>query len=117
MKLQSMMTNRKPNLYLFPATMLCLHLILAISGFYLSAAYQADLDVKTAEYEEARSRLPLIREARLNADFILDVMSTNVENSRVLVGLFRMLAATGAVVVFLSVASLIQIYKQRGEQN
>ena len=61
MKLQAMMTKRKPNLYLFPATILCLHLMFAVAGFYLSAVFQVDLEAKTAQYQEARNRLPLIR--------------------------------------------------------
>ena len=112
-----MMTKRKPNLYLFPATILCLHLMFAVSGFYLSAVFQVDLDAKNSQYQEARNRLPLIRETQLNTDFILEVMSTNVGTSRIFVDLFRMLAAVGAVVSPLSVASLIQIYKLRKESD
>lgn len=113
MKLTTRMSNKRTSLYLFPAAMLCLHLMLAVSGLLLSSAYQVQVDAKTAELFEARTRLRDINESELNKDYILGIMSRQIEEYRIFARLFRILAAVGAVVSCLSIVSLIQIYKRR----
>lgn len=117
MKLTAGRSNKRTSLYLFPAAMLCLHLMLAVSGLLLSSAYQAQVDGKSAELFEARTRLRGINENELNKDYILGIMSRQVEEYRVFTRLFRTLAATGAVVSCLAAASLIQLYKRRHDDS
>ena len=108
------MPTRKSSLYLFPTILLLLHLMFAACGFYLYTAFRTDVETRTAEYEQTRSRLRLINETQLNKNFILEVMATNVEDSETFRELFGILAMIGALASCLSIISMMQIYKQRG---
>ena len=107
------MINRKNNLYVIPVIMLLLHLMFAGFGFYLYTAFKIDLVSRTTEFLDARSRLQLVNETQLNKDFILAVMSNNVEDYETFMQLFKVLAAIGAVASCLSVAWIIQLHSDR----
>src|SRR3990170_2780398 len=104
MKQRQPMKTRKTSLYLFPVILLLLHLMFAGTGYYFFTVFRADLFSRTAEYKQIERRLQLTDETQLNKDYILEVMSDNLEHTGTFMELFGMLAVIGAFASCLSVA-------------
>ncbi len=101
-------------LYLLAAMLLFLHLVFAVAGYYFYKSFEADLEARAAEFPAIQSQLQEIDETQLNKDLVLEVLTTNLQDSETFVQLFAILAELSLLATLLCVALLLQIHKGRG---